>query len=297
MPTRYLKPGICDSSSIDSVSPEAERLYYRLLVNVDDFGRMDARLPIIKARCFPLKEEMKSSVIEKWLKELAESGLTLVYICMDEPFLQFTKWDNKPRASESKFPAFDDTCIQMYTDVPLTETVTVTKTVTETPDVQAVVSIFDFWKETFNHPKSLLDDNRKRRIKAALKMGYTVDDLKEAITGCSLTPHNMGDNDRGQRYDGLNVILKDADNIDRFIANAGSPPKSKPKPSGNDPFDKLCSQLGVVPYDQYPEWDDPLISKALFKAGSWMEFSRMLEKKQKYEFRPKFLEAYKSLGG
>ena len=131
MPTRYLKPGICDSSSIDSVSPEAERLYYRLLVNVDDFGRMDARLPIIKARCFPLKEEMKSSVIEKWLKELAESGLTLVYICMDEPFLQFTKWDNKPRASESKFPAFDDTCIQMYTDVPLTETVTETKTVTD----------------------------------------------------------------------------------------------------------------------------------------------------------------------
>ena len=65
----------------------------------------------------------------------------------------------------------------------------------------------------------------------------------------------------------------------------------------NAVFDKLCSQLGVVPCDQYPEWDDPLISKALFKAGSWMEFSRMLEKKQKYEFRPKFLEAYKSLGG
>ena len=72
---------------------------------------------------------------------------------------------------------------------------------------------------------------------------------------------------------------------------------SKTKQSGNDPFDKLCSQLGVVPYDQYPEWDDPLISKALFKAGSWMSFSRMPENKQKFEFRPKFIEAYKSLGG
>ena len=120
MPTRYLKPGICDSSNIDRISPEAERLYYRLLVNVDDFGRLDARLPIIKAKCFPLKESLTSDVVGGWLKELAESGLVIVYTCMDDPFLQLNRWDNKPRASDSKYPEFDGSCIQMYADVPLT---------------------------------------------------------------------------------------------------------------------------------------------------------------------------------
>ena len=33
MPTRYLKPGICDSDRLDKCSPLAETLFYRLLVN------------------------------------------------------------------------------------------------------------------------------------------------------------------------------------------------------------------------------------------------------------------------
>ena len=39
MPTRYLKPGIRDSESIEKLSHIAEILYYRLIVTVDDFGR------------------------------------------------------------------------------------------------------------------------------------------------------------------------------------------------------------------------------------------------------------------
>ena len=54
-----------------------------------------------------------------------------------------------------------------------------------------------------------------------------MDQLCQAITGCSLTPHNLGKNDRGQRYDGLQVILRDADQIDRFIRNAQSPPRER----------------------------------------------------------------------
>jgi uncharacterized protein YqiB (DUF1249 family) len=35
----------------------------------------------------------------------------------------------------------------------------------------------------------------------------------------------MGDNDRGQRYDGLHVILRNSDQIDRFIHNYQYPPR------------------------------------------------------------------------
>jgi hypothetical protein len=140
MPTRYLKPGICDSDSIDKCSPLAENLFYRLLVNVDDYGRLDARSVVIKSRCFPLKEGMNSAHIEPLLSELSRNGLIHLYTTVNGcRYLQFLKWDNVPRSKISKFPVFDDTCTQMYADVcngntnlPVTVTVTVTETKTET---------------------------------------------------------------------------------------------------------------------------------------------------------------------
>ncbi len=85
---------------------------------------------------------------------------------------------------------------------------------------RAIEDIFQYWQTIMDHPNAKLDDKRRKLIRNALKTGYAVNDLKTAIVGCSLTPHNMGDNDRGQRYDGLHVIFKNADQIDRFIHNA-----------------------------------------------------------------------------
>ncbi len=92
-------------------------------------------------------------------------------------------------------------------------------------DEEPIQKIFEYWKKIMGHPTSKLDGKRKSIIRKALKFGYSEIELCEAIQGCSLTPHNIGDNDRGQRYDGLNLILRDADQIDRFIHNAQNPPK------------------------------------------------------------------------
>lgn len=89
-----------------------------------------------------------------------------------------------------------------------------------------VQNIFTCWQEVMGHQNSKLDDKRKKLIQNALKLGYTVENLKAAILGCSLTPHNIGQNDRNQRYDGLHIIFKDADQIDRFIYNSKHPPKN-----------------------------------------------------------------------
>ena len=72
-------------------------------------------------------------------------------------------------------------------------------------------------------------------------------------------------------------------------------PESKPKTNGNAPWEALTSKLGVVPSGEYPSFDDPLISKAMNNAGSWMEFARMTEKQQLYIFKPRFSEAYNAL--
>ncbi len=139
MPTRYLKPGICDSDAIDRCSPLAECLFYRLLVNVDDYGRFDARPAVVRARCFPLKDSISNSIIQELLIALQSAKLIILYELNGYAYLQMQKWDNIPRAKESKYPAFDDDCIQThtsackpYTVLPVTVTETETKTGTET---------------------------------------------------------------------------------------------------------------------------------------------------------------------
>ncbi len=96
-----------------------------------------------------------------------------------------------------------------------------------------ILSIFDFWKITFQHPQAVLDPKRQRLIRQALQSGYSVAQLCDAISGCSKTSHNMGDNDRGQCYDGLHIILRDSDQIERFIRNQHNPPRPP------NPADKL----------------------------------------------------------
>jgi uncharacterized protein YdaU (DUF1376 family) len=86
--------------------------------------------------------------------------------------------------------------------------------------------IFDFWKETLNHPRAKLDSKRKQIIIKAFKLKFTEDELKAAIVGCSLTPHNMGINERNTKYDELRVIFGDASQIERFIRNSTNPPKA-----------------------------------------------------------------------
>ena len=139
MPTRYLKPGVRDSETIDSLSPQAENLFYRLLVTVDDFGRFDARPAMIKAQCFPIKESISINKCKDLLEELNEKNLIYIYEVAGKLTLMMCKWDNVPRSKESKYPAPSDSCIQVHTDVnqvntdvSLTETETITKTQTKT---------------------------------------------------------------------------------------------------------------------------------------------------------------------
>jgi len=107
----------------------------------------------------------------------------------------------------------------------------------------SILKIFDFWKTTFSTPNSKLADKRKKIIKAALK-NYSIEELEQAITGCSMTPHNMGINDRHEKYFGLHIILKDADQIERFIRNAELPPKKS----------KIGDGLGLGPDDEIPDF-------------------------------------------
>lgn len=94
-----------------------------------------------------------------------------------------------------------------------------------------VASIFAHWQTMLNHPRAKLDANRRRCIVNALKFGFSEAELKKAIDGLSKTPHNMGQNDRGEIYDGLHIVFRNSEQIERFMRNADNPPTTKPKHS------------------------------------------------------------------
>lgn len=135
MPTRYLKPGVRDSERIDALDAPSETLYYRLVVTVDDFGRFDARPSMVKAHCFPIKDAITPRHVADMLVRLAQEDLIQLYEADGKPYLQMTRWDNKPRAAASHYPDPPDKCAQVRTDArnprapaPVTETGTGTET-------------------------------------------------------------------------------------------------------------------------------------------------------------------------
>lgn len=86
-----------------------------------------------------------------------------------------------------------------------------------------VWKVFTHWRATMKKPKRTpCDSKRTRLIHKALK-SYGVQGCLAAIDGCALTPHNMGvkdDGSLGTLYNGLELIFRSADQVERFIETA-----------------------------------------------------------------------------
>lgn len=107
MPNRILKESICTSETIDGLSADAERFFYRLLVQCDDYGRMDGRASVLRARCFPLRlDTVTDKDIKAWLDELIAVDLLWLYQAEGKTCLQVTTWakHQQTRAKNSKYP-------------------------------------------------------------------------------------------------------------------------------------------------------------------------------------------------
>lgn len=116
MPNRIIKESICTSESIDELGWFEEVFFYRLMVNVDDYGRLDARPAILKAKLFPLKNVTLKQV-EQALIKLSTAGMVLVYEYDRKPFLQLCAWSKHQqiRNQKSKYPSPDEKNSQLMT--------------------------------------------------------------------------------------------------------------------------------------------------------------------------------------
>lgn len=119
MPNRILKESITTSATIAALSAEEERFFYRVLVVCDDYGRMDGRVPVLRARCFPLLlDRITDKHVSRWLDAISKANLVQRYVVASAPFIQVATWERhqQTRAKRSKFPAQESGSAQAPSD-------------------------------------------------------------------------------------------------------------------------------------------------------------------------------------
>jgi len=109
-----------------------------------------------------------------------------------------------------------------------------------------LLEIFNYWKDVMKKRNSaILNAKRSKAVKARLKEGYSVEQIKQAIEGCAMTPHNMGQNQNGKKYDDLELICRDGVQVERFANNA-----TQQQPRFGQHVSKTLDALNNM------EWDD-----------------------------------------
>ncbi|HSW94316.1 MAG TPA: hypothetical protein VLJ15_08200 [Gammaproteobacteria bacterium] len=265
---RTIKPEFWTSEQVISCSPLSRLLFIGLWNFCDDNGVHPASYIRLKAEIFPA-DPYSSDEIKRWVGELITNDLVREYAIEDKIYWVVTGWKNHQRidrptyrhpfphselkkiGTDSSSPRSEidnnlSTISRLADDPSTTEwkgmegngeekeirEVKTSPHVFSDPNRSSsheIQEVFKYWQDVLNHPRAKLDNKRHRKITQALKLGYSVADLKQAIDGCAKTPFNMGENNSNQRYDDLDLIIRDSAHIDRFVSNAINPPSTSIK--------------------------------------------------------------------
>lgn len=103
MPNRILRDWT-DSESIEQIDVHAERFFTRLIMKVDDFGRYNANMKLLKSHLFPLKSDIREADISRWLTACEKSGLIVTYTVANKEYLQIENFKQTLRQKNEKYP-------------------------------------------------------------------------------------------------------------------------------------------------------------------------------------------------
>jgi len=115
MPIRMLRDWT-DSEAVNNLSANAEVLFIRLIMKVDDFGRFTADPKILRPLLFPMRlEQTREADLQRQLQELEKAGLVRLYEHAGKRLMEIVKFDQRMRAKHSKYPGPEqakilDTC-------------------------------------------------------------------------------------------------------------------------------------------------------------------------------------------
>jgi hypothetical protein len=81
-----------------------------------------------------------------------------------------------------------------------------------------VKAVFEEWVRVCKHPKARLTADRRSKVRARLRDGYTSEDLMQAVRGAAKGAYV---DPRGHKWDDLTLICRSGANVERFIALGG----------------------------------------------------------------------------
>lgn len=99
-----IRDGILTSYRIDRLDAAGERFYFRLMLVADDYGRFSADPRILRSSVFPLKDDVRTADITRWLAACDEAGLLRLYNVGGKEYLEILDFRQAIRAKESKYP-------------------------------------------------------------------------------------------------------------------------------------------------------------------------------------------------
>lgn len=134
MPNRIVRDAILTSDAVCSLGWPEEVFYRRLMSIVDDYGRHEAGVQLLRSRCYPLQTDLvRVADISRWMAACQKAGLILVYEVAGKQYLQIQKFGQQQR-SASKCPspiATDINCKQVPADAHLDVSVVVVEDVVD----------------------------------------------------------------------------------------------------------------------------------------------------------------------
>lgn len=217
---RTLKPEMWSSPQVMNLSANARLLFIGLITQSDDEGRGTADARRLKATVFP-GDECTLDQVRGWLAECAEQRLVTIYEADEHGALyELPTWRQHQSIDRPKPSVYPSSTIdRRLIDDESTEDREGSEGkgrehIRQTSD--DVQRVFSKWQTVHDHPQSKLDGKRSRLILAALK-NYTADQLCACIEGYKRSEFHQGKNKDGKVYDGLSLMLRDAEHIDAGI--------------------------------------------------------------------------------
>lgn len=103
--------------------------------------------------------------------------------------------------------------------------------------VDPVAAVWETWQTSTGHHRAVLDTKRRKKIRAALDT-YPLDDVLAAVQGWAYSPWHRGENPGQTVYDGVELLLRDAGQIEKFrdlyldhLARTAEQDYAAPRPS------------------------------------------------------------------
>lgn len=251
--SRNIKPAFFNNDELAEIEPLGRLLFIGLWTIADFKGDLEWREKRIKAQILPYD----NCDIKKIAINLDSSGFIRFYSDGNKTYLNvsnFIKHQN-PHKNEkdkgSEIPEFnkimrqaiDLTTLTINRDksglnhdkdgtnpadslIPITDSLNlIPETLSDQKDQSAKANhsfdIFKYWCDVMGKSVSTskLNAKREKAIKARLKEGYTVDQIKLAIDGCRKDPFSMGQNDRQKPFNDIELICRDGTKLEGFIGN------------------------------------------------------------------------------